>query len=352
MPESYVAIHGRRAVVTDLAGNDYVAFPPGRDFLLLPRAPARATKAGLALYDPVERRQRLTLRAGSLLGWLHAQRLAPKTTNGRVDWPWWQRLVDEVAEPIVGPVGHVAFRIPGSRRVAALLLDHRGAPVGFVKITEGPRSALAMAMDRSFATSPPQTFLALETLLDDRLDGISFRMLAPLPEGPHHPPPLEPRRVRAIIDEFQAVSDVDRPTGTPSHHVICHGDMTPRNLRVLADGHWVLFDWDAVRWGPRLADELRYWCAALVYRGAADVDRAAEQVVALLRERGDDTEVQEASVWSQRVVRRTYRRAERALHAAVGEAVALSPNIASGEVEDRIIARPGREDASPERQGP
>jgi hypothetical protein len=275
------------------------------------------------LYDPVERRQRFALWAGDLLVRAHLHRLAPKATNDRLSWPWWGRLVTEVAEPIVGAVEHVAFRIPGNSRVAALLLDRRGRPVAFVKTTERPRSSLALAMDRRFVTSPPQTFLSIETLLDDRLDGVSFRMLAPLPEGPHHPPPLEPTRVREIIDEFQQARDVARPAGTPAHHVPCHGDMTPRNLRVLADGRWALLDWDAVCWGPRLADELRYWSAALVYRGTVQPPKATERVVALLRESGEDAEIHEASVWSHRAVRKTYREAERVLHAAVGEAVSF-----------------------------
>jgi hypothetical protein len=312
----------------DLAGRGYVAFPPRGDFLLLPRRPTRATTAGLALYDPVEPRQLFALRAGSLLGRLGAQLLAPRVTNGRIDWSWWQRLVTEVAEPIVGPVGHLAFRVPGSRRIAALLLDQRGQPLGFVKTTEGPRSALAQAVDRSFAVSPPRSFLVVDTLRDDRLDDVHFRVLAPLPEGPHRPPPLEPSRVRAVIDEFHAGADVlDRPEGTPSHHVPCHADMTPRNLRVLADGRWALFDWDAVRWGPRLADELRYWCAALAYGGITDTEQAAARVVSRLRARGDDAEIHEAAVWSQRVVRRTYREVEQVLHAAVGEAVARSATV-------------------------
>jgi hypothetical protein len=308
------------SAVRDLRSVDHLAFPPGGDFLLLPRVPARATRAGLALYDPVERRQRFALWAGGLLVRAHLQRLVPRATNDRLDWSWWGRLVTEIAEPIVGPVEHVAFRIPGSSRVAALLLDQRGQPVGFVKTTKEPRSSLALAMDRRFATSPPRTFLTLETLLDSHLDGVSFRMLSPMPGGPHHPPPLDPPRVRAIVDEFQQAPEVARPGGTPAHHVPCHGDMTPRNLRVLADGRWVLFDWDAVRWGPRLADELRYWCAALVYRGTIQPAKATERVVALLRERGDDAEIHEASVWSQRMVRKTYRTAERVLHASVGEA--------------------------------
>ncbi len=304
-----------------LGAAGFVAYPPGGDFLLLPRSPTRATRAGLALYEAVEWRQRLVLRAGGALMWVGGHRLAPQATHARIDWAWWSRLFEEVAEPLVGTVEHVAFRIPGSSRIAALLADRRGRPIGFVKITDGPRSALAVHMDRAIAASPPATFVAPRTLADRQLDGVSFRVLTPLPEGAHRPPPLDPDRVRAVMDEFHArLQDVPRPAGTPSHHVPCHGDLTPRNLRVLADRRWSLFDWDTARFGPRLADELRYWSAALVYRRASNTPKLTARLLSLLRERGDDREIREATEWSG-ALRKTYRPAEQVLQAAVGDAV-------------------------------
>lgn len=302
----------------------YVAYPPGGDFLLLPRAPARATRTGLALYEAVEPRQLVALRLGDLLARSRLHRLLPSATHARVDWAWWSRLVTEVAEPHVGRVAHISFRIPSSARVAALLADERGRPVGFAKITEGPRTSLAAAVDGQLARQRPRTFIAPTPLVDDHLDGVDFRLLEPLPEGPHRPPPDDVARVNEVVDEFHTLArDLQPPANVPAHHVACHADLTPRNLRVTADDRWMLFDWDTVRWGPRLADELRYWCAALVYRGSPDIGAATTRVLVRLRARGDDEEIRAAVEWAD-AVPKTYRRAERVLRAAVGAAVLSS----------------------------
>jgi hypothetical protein len=301
-----------------LSGAGYVAFPPGSRFLMLPRGPRRAAWSGLALYEAVEPQQRIALLAGSAAARAGLITVFPSSDRPEVDWDWWESLVQEVVQPLVGPVERAAFRVPGNPRVAALLMDRVGHAVGFAKIVDGPRSRLATAASDRLGGADLSAFRVPAMLMEGQHRGVRYRVLEPLPEGPHLPPPHDPDRLWATVDEFQAaLAPVPGPPGTPPHHVPCHADLTPRNLRRASDGAWWLFDWDNIRFGPRLADELRFWAAAFAYRRRVDVVRAAGRILELLRRRGSDSEILEAVEWPDQV-RQTYRDIEPELHAAVG----------------------------------
>lgn len=296
----------------------HVGFPPRSRFVLLPPRPRRAARAGLALYEAVEPQQRAALAVGSILARSGLVGLLPTATRAEVDPGWWGSFVADVAEPLVGAVEHLAFRVPGNPRVSAILMDGAGKPLAFTKIVDHPQPALAATAGRQLAAGELVAFRVPATLAEDVHAGVRYRLLEPLPEGPHLPPPHDPQRLWAVVDELRdRLATLPRPPGTPDHYVPCHADFTPRNLRLAGDGSWWLFDWDNLRFGPPLTDELRYWSAAVSYRRRVDVARDARRVLELLRARGSDAEIVEAVRWPDQV-RQTYRAVEPRLHEAVG----------------------------------
>jgi hypothetical protein len=304
------ALHARR----------YVSFPPKSGFLMLPDQPARAARAGLALYDTVQPRQRVMLRLGSALGRAGLQRLLPTNTRGDVDWGWWELLLAEVAEPLLGPVGHLALRIPPAPfSPCALLLDASGGPRAFVKADTPPPGEEEAAVCRLLDAADLTSFRVPRILATGALAGVVYRMLEPLPEGPHRDPPFDPTRLWRIIDEYRAVlADLPRPPGADPDLVPCHGDLHLRNLRVASDGGWWLFDWERFRWAPRLADELRYWSSEFGGRASRRVRDDGPRVLRLLRERGSDEEILAAVRWPDYQPKRPV---QRAVYAAVERAL-------------------------------
>lgn len=298
---------------------EQVAFPPRSGFLALPPRPRRAARASLALYEAVGPRQRLVLAAAGALARAGLAPVLRPSTLPQVDRNWWGVLVRERVEPLTGPVHHVAFRIPGNPRVSALLMDAGGRPLAFAKLLSEPDSPLVRDSGRLLTEVRTQTFYAPAVLDEGQLDGTSYRLQRALPEGRHRPPPHAPAALSQVVDELH---DVLSPL-CGADEVVCHADLTPRNLRVASDGAWWLFDWDLVRPGPRLADELRFWCAEAAYSWRGDLPTRAARVLQLLRSRGDDEEVRRAVRWPGRVMR-TYRPEEHALHELVARGVGIA----------------------------
>ena len=295
---------------------EHVAFPPRSGFLALPPRPRRAVRASLALYEAVGRRQRLVLATAAALARAGLAPVLPHSSLPQVDRAWWRALVHDRVEPLTGPVAHLAFRIPGNPRVSALLMDAQGRPLAFVKVLSEPDSHLVRASGRLLTEVPTRSFRVPAVLDEGQLEGTAYRLQRPLPEGRHRAPPHAPVLLWEVVDELHGVLS---PFFGPDE-VVCHGDLTPRNLRVASDGAWWLFDWDLVRPGPRLADELRYWCAEAVYSWRGDLPTRAARVLRLLLARGDGEEVRRAVSWRGRVLK-TYRPQEQALHQLVARGV-------------------------------
>jgi hypothetical protein len=298
----------------------YLAFPPGSGFLLLPHAPRRATLAGLALYDTVRPRQRLMLTAGTGLARLGLQHALPSNTRGDVDWSWWEQLAGEALEPMVGHVGHLALRVPPAPFSACgLYLADDGRPLAFVKADTPPPDPDEASVLELLRSAELATFRTPMPIRIDHQDGIAYRVLEPLPEGPHHDPPFDPPRLWRIIDEFrELLTALPRPPSVDAQHVPCHGDLHVRNLRRASDGQLWLFDWERFRWAPRLADELRYWSSHFGGRARGRDDEHARTVLDLLRRRGSDEEILAALRWPDYQPKRAV---QRAVYAAVERAL-------------------------------
>ena len=296
-----------------------MAFPPGGTLLALPRQPNRALHAGLALYDGVTPRQRMLLATGRLLARTGiAGAVLSDAATPPLDWDWIEAWVAEVAEPVVGAVEHLAVRLPPNGRLCLLLMDAAGQPVGFAKLTDAALSPLSAVARAALSAEPLESVAVPRTLSEGTYQDRHYILFEPMPSGPNHRPPADHDRIHAIAEEItERLSVVPRPEDVPADHVLGHSGFTPRNLRRAADGTWWLFDWDFVRWGPRVAPELRYWCADFAYRSRPRVRRDAQRVLGILRRHADDAAIARAALWTGMLP--TYRAVERELHAAVGD---------------------------------
>jgi aminoglycoside phosphotransferase (APT) family kinase protein len=105
-----------------------------------------------------------------------------------------------------------------------------------------------------------------------------------LPPGRHHPPEDPP--LPALLAEIDtALSDLPRPTGTPSHWRPMHGDFAPWNLRRLRDRSLTLIDWEDAGWGPPGADEVFYRATAAALWGTHPGPSNAPEAVAYWKRR-------------------------------------------------------------------
>jgi hypothetical protein len=280
----------------------YLGFPPRRHYLTLPAGNRRIALQGLGLYDATFLHQRFALAAGRLLLGLGLEfpfRL-------RYDPPvpeWWDRWLAEVAEPLLGPVAHTAFRLPGqpgfAQRVTVLLFGTDARPLAFGKLlARDEPSALSVAAQEELTANPPASFHIPHLLAHGRFDNMAYQLHEILPAGPHRQPGFDPAMVHRVIDELQdRLGSLPRTPETPESHVPAHTDFLSINLRRAADGNLWLIDWDNVTWAPPLTDELAYWMGGVARRFGPTGRRRIEQVRELLRSRGTDEQIATAIAW-------------------------------------------------------
>ena len=295
----------------------YIGFPPRRHYLTLPAGNRRVALQGLGLYDATFLHQRVALIAGRAL--LSASLEFPFRLKYDPPVPiWWDRWLDEVAEPLVGPVADTAFRLPGqpdfAQRVTVLLFDARAHPLAFAKLlARDEPSELSIAAQEELEAEPPTSFRIPRLLAHGRFDDMAYQLHEMLPGGRHSPPAFDPKVVHNVIDELQnRLGSLPRPAETPESYVPAHTDFLSINLRRASDGNLWLIDWDNVGWAPPLTDELAFWMGGFARRFGPTSPRRVEQVRELLRARGTDEQIATAIAW---------RKERRPLEAIKGEQI-------------------------------
>ena len=315
---------------------EFLGFPRRTCHVLLPSHPVQATQAGLALYDSTLLHQRVIRTVGSALIDLRLHRLFHfgRLPEALIDRQWWTAWRDEIAVPVIGPVERAAFRF-WEGRVVALLMTDAGQPRGFVKVWPNPPGASRPNPDLQplvlarLAADPPSAFRVPSLLAEGALGDWAYQLFEPLPPGSHRPLAAAPERIGRIVDEWrERLADVPRPPGVASHHVIGHGDFTPRNARHAGDGRiWVL-DWEYAGWAPKLADELQFWTAHYACSPWPRPVRDGRRTLAALRQRGHDADIAEALRWGAYMMP-----VQRAIARVVGREIGVNEAAPEGAAE-------------------
>ena len=312
----------RQLAGSDMFDVDFLGFPRRTCHVLLPSQPLRAAQAGLALYDSTLLHQRVVRTVGSALIDLRLHRLFHfgPIPGPLIDRQWWVEWRDSIAVPVIGPVTRAAFRFWEGRALALLMTD-TGHPRGFVKVWPNPPGpprpipCMQPVVLARLAADPPSGFRVPSLLAEGVLGAWAYQLFEPLPPGPHRPLAAAPQRIGRIVDEWrERLADVPRPPGVASHHVIGHGDFTPRNARHAGDDRiWVL-DWEYAGWAPTLADELQFWTTHFACRPWSRPARDGLRTLTTLRQRGGDADIADALRWGaymtpgQRVIARVLAR--------------------------------------------
>jgi hypothetical protein len=232
-----------------------------------------------------------------------------------------QQLLPKVAGSLHQEPAVMAVAIRDGR-IDVLLMDPAGVPVAFLKLATGANAEGRMTSEARVLEgirTPAKARAHIPRILArGEVDGRSFHVYEPLPDGPHGRPAPDPELIAAVAHDVRdRLADLPRRGDVPIHFVPGHGDFTHRNLRAAGDGSLWLLDWEYARWMPPLADELRYWTAHHAYSLRLNPRRAAGHIVNVLRTRGSDDDIREAVAFPV-----FNRPREQAIRSAVGELLA------------------------------
>lgn len=287
----------------------YKRFPPGRGHILLPTSPRAGARAGLSLYAGckpwVVTMQRLTEEWVSIFGarslpWRSTALLPPVS-----DESWWT-LLDRL-RATVGSFDDVAMYAPWqkARSGFALLLLLNGTPVAFVKVRKNDGTVLGAEAQvlQAVSMNAPRVFVVPRVLALDESNDLHWLVMTALPGRVHRPPrDVDLNRLDAELE--RCLLGLSRPEEVAKHWRPMHGDLTPWNLRRLADQRLALIDWEDVAWAPPGADAVYYFALATTMGWRCSVapnlltPEAAAYWTARLDERErHQTEVRDVGLW-------------------------------------------------------
>ena len=179
-------------------------------------------------------------------------RLGPVPVCG---WRAWRAIGEEVQrrndQPALEWI-HIQSQW-GKERSSMLGLTAKGIPSLFVVVE--PENH-----DRDHVRAPSTSSFRVPACTDHfAYEKWSVRQYEALPRF-HRPARWDAERIRQVAEDVsEALQGVlAAPPGTPPHWRPMHGDYVPWNLREDDDGQLWLLDWEDARWGPPLADLVRY----------------------------------------------------------------------------------------------
>jgi glycosyltransferase involved in cell wall biosynthesis/thiamine kinase-like enzyme len=186
-------------------------------------------------------------------------------------WTTWRAVREEVCRRNAqSPLEWIHFQSQWEKQRSSMLgLDRVGTIRWFVVVQ--PKEA------DDFRSRVPSTRSFRVTACVDSFvyDAWSVRQYEPLPRF-HRPAQWNPARIRRVAEDVSlALNEVLPPaSGVPPHWRPIHGDYVPWNLREDDQGQLWLLDWEHARWGPPLADLVRY-IVAYHSLGWSSIDRIA-----------------------------------------------------------------------------
>ena len=276
-----------------LVTTGFVRLPPGRRYVWVPTADRDAALAGLSLYAPSRRRALLAHR----MLWAAVRALGPVVLPGRrhewhppMDVATWSGLLLAWRDQLGEFDAFAVYERPqASRNGIALLLLRGGRRIAFVKVRSAPDSLVKerLILD-ALAERPHTTFRAARVVAAGAVDKWHWLAMTP----------LEPAALRAGVsvpcaainrEVAELLGDrLPKPAGTPDHWQPAHGDLVPWNVRLNADGIWLL-DWEDAGWAPPGADEAYYDAVRNVVYGSRLGSVSSET----------------AAFWSERIAQRS-----------------------------------------------
>jgi len=223
----------------------------------VPMAPRRIA-GGLWAYSSCHP---LTLVASQFTGWLAGRHVALVPGRGREWQPpiatnEWRAWLDRT-RAVIGPFENWVVQLPADprrRRFSLLLLDRAGAPAGHAKFATAKLRPLSIKAQELLTAEPPTTFWTPKLLGCGYLAEWSYTLTSAMPQVRHRPASLDASLRRYITGEIQhRLADLNVSQG-PEFGI--HGDFGPWNVRRLSTGRIAVIDWEDVRLGPPVADEL------------------------------------------------------------------------------------------------
>jgi len=270
-----------------------VTMPFFKRRVLLPRQDRHSALAGMALAGAsrpaVLRAHRLAWGAVSALG----PRCLPRAKLPH--WPVWvgeergADLLEDLSSLVTFDAVALRRHRRPSRQSLTILLIRGGRSVAFVRVKPEPAPLDTEAAALEALAPPPAGPVRVPRLLGrGTCAGLHWLTMTALPFGPHTPAVEEPvsgfeswlgERLHAILASQAA----------PGHWTVCHGDLTPWNLRQSSRTTWLL-DWEAVTWGPPTADRTYFRATSAAIFGTSAGDAPPETVeywLARVRSRHD-----------------------------------------------------------------
>lgn len=273
-----------------MSEESYRSFPPGRGHVRLPLSSREAALAGIALL-PACRAPMVWLQRAA---WWGVSVFGPRVLPGRsraweapMDAAAWSGMLRAWRETLGGFDAMVVLeRRQRARPGFSVLLVREGKGIALVRTGRGMVDALRAELEvlEAVRRSGTTTFTAPEPLGIGAVDGWGWMASSVLGSGLHRVPGDPP--VSAVAAEIgRALDGLPRPPSVPEHWTPMHGDLAPWNLRQARSGGLLLFDWEAVAWGPPGADEVHYRAADAVLRRAPPPGSAEPEAVGYWLER-------------------------------------------------------------------
>ncbi len=194
-------------------------------------------------------------------------------------------LLDELGIPET--YSTVTYQSEWAEDRFSILFYHSGKLAGFLQVR--PEND-----DYVYPQRQMSAFRFPEVLAEAVTRGWHGRLIEPLPTL-HRPYEWNGEALPEIASQASKtlLGTLTRPKDLQDHWVPIHGDLTPWNLRVDRHGRLWLIDWEYARWGPPLADLLRFAAAEL----SITVDEPPDIALRVAERLGDGEALTEAATY-------------------------------------------------------
>jgi Phosphotransferase enzyme family len=276
--------------------NKFVRLPPGTGHVLVPTSSRRAAAAGIALLTFCHKGP----LAGQWALYTAVRLCGGKLIPGpRVSWALPDSLINAAA--MFGNIDAVAVyeRPQASRSGFSAVLMGAGRAVAFVKAR--PESA-GLDRERRVLQAFPNGdggHFRVPLVLSNGSDWLLLEALPIQPTRPWRRPPI-----KAIEEEIdlRLRHVLPRADNVPGHWKPMHGDLTPWNVRRVANRGWII-DWEDAAWAPPGADRAYLAATSSAVFGSRPIGANSEVIDFWLDRLARRTQTDHDSPFNNRIAR-------------------------------------------------